>query len=111
LYRTRSLPRLGDLTLGDRAEIKWQPLTEMHIGIAGFTHATPYAFEAARPSLRRLLTQAAELEASAVMPPARVSTASTRVTRSGQTWTGVRWPASSWTDTRELIGSAHSTQP
>ena len=110
LYRTRSLPRLGDLTLGDRAEIKWQPLTEMHIGIAGFTHATPYAFEAARPSLRRLLTQAAELEASAVMPPARVSTASTRVTRSGQTWTGVRWPASSWTDTRELIGSAHSTQ-
>ena len=110
LYRTRSLPRLGDLTLGDRAEIKWQPLTEMHIGIAGFTHATPYAFEAARPSLRRLLTQAAELEASAVMPPARVSTASTRVTRSGQTWTGVRWPASTWTDTRELIGSAHSTQ-
>ena len=111
LYRTRSLPRLGDLTLGDRAEIKWQPLTEMHIGIAGFTHATPYAFEAARPSLRRLLTQAAELEASAVMPPARVSTASTRVTRSGQTWTRVRWPASSWTDTRELIGTGHSTQP
>ena len=28
---------------------------------------------------------------------------------SGQTWTGVRWPNSSWNDTRELIGAAHQT--
>ena len=31
-------------------------------------------------------------------------------TWTSQTWTGVRWPASSWTDTRELIGSSHTSQ-
>ena len=110
IYRTRPIARLGDLPLGDQAEIEWRPLTEMHIGIAGFTHATPYAFEEARPSLLRLLTQSAALEALAVMRPARVSTASARATWTSQTWTGVRWPASSWTDTRELIGTGHTSQ-
>ena len=110
IYRTRPIARLGDLPLGDQAEIEWRPLTEMHIGIAGFTHATPYAFEEARPSLLRLLTQSAALEALAVMRPARVSTASARAVWSGQTWTGVCWPASSWTDARELIGSHHTSQ-
>ena len=31
-------------------------------------------------------------------------------TWTSQTWTGVRWPASSWTDTRELIGTGHTSQ-
>lgn len=110
LYRTRPLPRLGDLTLGDRAEIEWRPLTEMQICISGFTHATPYVFDDARPSLWRLLTGSAQAGAASQVSPARVPVLSVRAAWQGQTWTGVRWPASSWTDTRELIGSSHSTQ-
>lgn len=109
LYRTRPLPRLGDLTLGEAAEIEWRPLTEMQICIAGFTHATPYAFEAARPSLLRLLTRSAEAGAASQASPARVPVLSARAVWSGQTWTGVRWPASSWSATRELIGATHQT--
>ncbi|NVZ10065.1 phage tail protein [Allochromatium humboldtianum] len=110
LYRTRPLPRLGDLTLGDQAEIEWRALTEMQICISGFTEFTPYVFEDARPSLLRLLTRSAEAGAASQVFPARVPVLSTRAVWSGQTWTGVRWPTSSWTDTRELIGSAHGTQ-
>lgn len=110
LYRTRSLPRLGDLTLGDLAEIEWRPLTEMQICISGLTENLPYVFDDARPSLLRLLTRSAEAGAASQVSPARVPVLSTRAAWRGQTWTGVRWPTSSWTDTRELIGSAHSTQ-
>jgi len=111
LYRTRSLPKLGDLTLGEAAEIEWRPLTEMQICISGLTENLPYVFDDARPSLLRLLTRSAEVGAASQVSPARVPVLSTRAAWQGQTWTGVRWPASTWTDTRELIGSAHSTQP
>lgn len=110
IYRTRPIARLGDLTLGEAAEIEWRPLTEMQICISGFTEATPYVFEDALPSLLRLLTRSAEAGAASQVSPARVPVLSTRAAWSGQTWTGVRWPASTWTDTRELIGSAHSTR-
>ena len=110
VYRTRSLPRLGDLTLGDAAEIEWRPLTEMQIGCSGLTENLPYAFEDARPSLLRLLARSAEGGVASQVSPARVPVLSTRAAWQGQTWTGVRWPTSTWTDTRELIGSAHSTQ-
>jgi hypothetical protein len=111
LLRTRPLPTLGDLTLGDLAEIEWRPLTEMQICISGLTENLPYAFDDARPSLLRLLTRSAEAGSASQVLPARVSVLSTRAIWQGQTWTGVRWPTSSWTDTRELIGSSHSTQP
>ena len=109
LYRTRSLPRLGDLTLGDLAEIEWRPLTEMQICISGLTENLPYVFDDARPSLLRLLTRSAEAGAASQVSPARVPVLSTRAAWRGQTWTGVRWPTSTWTNTRELIGSRHST--
>lgn len=110
LYRTRSIARLGDLTLGDAAEIEWRPLTEMQICTSVLTPPLPYVFEAAQPSLLRLLTRSAEAGSASQVLPARVSVLSTRAIWQGQTWTGVRWPRSTWTDTRELIGSAHSTQ-
>lgn len=110
VYRTRSLPRLGNLTLGDLAEIEWRALTEMQICTSVLTPPLPYDFEDAAARMLRLLTQATEPYVSAVLQPARVSTASARAAWRGQTWAGVRWPTSSWTDTRELIGSAHSTQ-
>lgn len=110
VYRTRPLPRLGDLTLGDLAEIEWRALTEMQICTSVLTPPLPYDFEDAAARMLRLLTQATEPYVSAVLQPARVSTASARAAWRGQTWTGVRWPSSTWTDTRELIGSAHSTQ-
>lgn len=109
LYRTRSLPRLGDLTLGDQGEIEWRPLTETHIGLNGLTGNLPYAFEEARPSLLRLLTQSVEFDSSATLHPTRVSTTSATASWHGQTWTGVRWPASTWIDTRELIGADHTS--
>jgi len=40
---------------------------------------------------------------------AREPAFSTRGVWQGQTWTGVRWPSSTWTDTRELIGATHQT--
>lgn len=110
LYRTRPLPRLGDLTLGEAAEIEWQALTEMQICTSVLTPPLPYAFDDAHPSLLRLLTHSAEAGAASQVYPARVPVLSTRAAWRGQTWTGVRWPTSTWTDTRELIGSAHSTQ-
>ena len=110
VYRTRPLPRLGDLTLGDWAEIEWRPLTEMQICTSVLTSPQPYAFEEACPSLLRLLTQAAESQFTTLLAPSRWSLSSARAIWQGQTWTGVRWPTSSWTDTRELIGSAHSTR-
>ena len=110
IYRTRPVARLGDLTLGDLAEIEWRPLTEMQICTSVLTPPLPYDFEDATARMLRLLTQATEPYVSAVLQPARVSTASVRAAWRGQTWTGVRWPTSTWTDTRELIGSAHSTQ-
>ena len=110
LYRIRPVARLGDLILGEAAEIEWRALTEMQICISGFTQATPYVFDDARPSLLRLLTRSAEADTASQVSPARVPFLSTRAVWQGQSWTGVRWPTSTWTDTRELIGSAHSTQ-
>ena len=110
IYRTRPVARLGDLTLGEAAEIEWRPLTEMQICTSVLTPPLPYDFEDAAARMLRLLSQATEPYVSAVLQPARISTASTRAAWRGQTWTGVRWPRSTWTDTRELIGSAHSTR-
>ena len=110
LYRTRPLPRLGDLILGEAAEIEWRALTEMQICISGFTQATPYVFDDAHPSLLRLLARSAEGGVASQVSPARVPVLSTRAAWQGQTWTGVRWPTSTWINTRELIGSGHSTQ-
>jgi hypothetical protein len=110
LLRTRPLPTLGDLTLGDVAEVEWRALTEMQICIPGLSENLPYVFDDAHPSLLRLLTLSAEAGAASQVSPARVQVFSTRAAWQGQTWTGVRWPSATWPDTRELIGSAHSTQ-
>ena len=96
--------------MGEAAEIEWRPLTEMQICISGFTQATPYVFDDAHPRLLRLLTRSADGSTASQVSPARVPVLSTRAAWQGQTWTGVRWPASSWADTRELIGYAHSAQ-
>ena len=110
LLRTRPLPTLGDLTLGDVAEVEWRALTEMHIVVSGFTDVAPYGFEETPSNLQRLLTRATERDTGSLVAPSRVALASHQAGWQGQSWTGVRWPSSSWTDTRELIGSAHSTQ-
>ena len=111
LYRTRPLLRLGELTLGEVAEIAWRPLTEVQMCTTVLTEPTPYAFDDTRSFLLRLLTGSTPSSSASRVAPARVPILSTRAAWSGQTWTGVRWPSSSWTDTRELIGSSHSTQP
>lgn len=60
-------------------------------------------------SQQRLTTGAACNDtAQAVMVHARLWCADARW--QGQTWSGVRWPRSSWRDTREIIGSNHTTQ-
>ena len=110
LHRTRPIDRLGYLILGEAAEIEWRPLTEMQICISGFTEATAYVFDDAHPSLWRLLTGSTPAYLDSHVAPARVPVLSTRAAWSGQTWTGVRWPASSWAETRELIGTAHTSQ-
>ena len=111
LLRTRPLPTLGDLTLGDVAEVEWRALTEMHIVVSGFTDVAPYGFEETPSNLQRLLTRATERDTGSLVAPSRVALASHQAGWQGQSWTGVRWPSSSWTDTRELIGSGHNTQP
>lgn len=111
IYRTRPLLRLGELTLGEAAEIEWRALTEMQISISGLTENLPYVFDDIHPSLLRLLTGSTPSSSASRVAPARVPVLSTRALWQGQTWSGVRWPSSSWTDTRELIGSSHSTQP
>jgi len=40
----------------------------------------------------------------------RDATRSQQAAWTGQSWAGVRWPTSSWTDIREVIGSGHRTQ-
>ncbi len=110
IYRIRPIVRLGDLTLGESAEIEWRPLTEVQICTSVLTEPTPYVFEDARPSLLRLLTGSTPVTSAARVAPARVPILSIRAAWRGQTWTGVRWPSSTWSDTRELIGSHHSTQ-
>lgn len=109
LLRTRPLPTLGALTLGDRAEVEWRALAEMHIAVTGFTDGAPYGFADSPASLQRLLTRTTEPNVRLLAKPSRVSTASTGASWQGQTWTGVRWPSSSWQDTRELIGASHPT--
>jgi len=43
LLRIRSVPTLGELALGDSAEIAWQPCTEMQIGTSVWALPEPYA--------------------------------------------------------------------
>ena len=109
LLRIRSLPTLGDLTLGEIAEVEWRTLTEMDVTVSGFTDVTPYGFAETPSSLQRLLTRSTERNTHTQAAPSRMALASGRATWLGQSWTGVRWPASSWTDTRELIGATHQT--
>ena len=109
LLRTRPLPTLGYLTLGDDAEFEWRTLTEMYIAISGFTDVAPYGFEETPSNLQRLLTRATDRNTSTQAAPSRVAVASHQAGWQGQSWTGVRWPSSTWTDTRELIGATHQT--
>ena len=109
LLRTRPLPTLGDLTLGDVAEVEWRTLTEMHIVVSGFTDVAPYGFEETPSNLQRLLTRATERNTSTQTALSRVALGSHHAGWQGQSWTGVRWPSSTWTDTRELIGATHQT--
>lgn len=110
IFRTRPIARLGELTLGEAAEIEWRALTDLQICRSVLSQPEPYVLEAARPSLQRLLTGATESNLTAVTTPSRWSTATARAVWQGQTWTGVRWPVSSWLDTREVIGVSHATQ-
>jgi len=109
LLRIRSLPTLGDFTLGDLAEVEWRTLTEMRLAVSGFTDIVPYEFAGSAASLQRLLTRSTERNTHTQAAPSRMALASGRATWSGQSWTGVRWPSSAWTDTRELIGATHQT--
>jgi len=108
LVRTRPMPRLGELALGDAAEVEWQALTEMHSAVSVWSAAEPFEFVAALAVLQRLLAHSTEANTSAQAAPTRTALSSKHAAWSGQTWTGVRWPSSSWTDTRELIGAGHS---
>ena len=108
LVRTRPMPRLGELALGDAAEVAWQALTEMHGAVSGWAGAEPFEFVAALAALQRLLAKAVREGAACALVLASVLLASSRAAWSGQTWTGVRWPGSSWAGTRELIGAGHS---
>lgn len=76
LLRTRPLPTLGDLTLGDVVEVEWRTLTEMHIVVSGFTDVAPYEFEETPSNLQRLLTRAAKRNTEAFVAPSRVAVAS-----------------------------------
>lgn len=107
LVRTGPLSRLGELALGDAAEVEWRALTEMRSAVMGWAAAEPFEFVAALASLQRLLAHSTEANTSARAAPSRTALASSRAAWSGQTWTGVRWPSSSWAGTRELIGASH----
>ena len=122
LLRLRSVPTLGELVLGDLAEIAWQPITEMHIGTSVLAAPEPYALADPLAHQQRLLGHrllpGAPLGVLHLGDPGLVAPAASRreASRSnsalwtGQSWTGVRWPTSSWNDTREVIGARHLTQ-
>ena len=109
-YRIRPVPKLGDFALGESAEIEWRSLTEMQMCTSVLSVPLPYEFEAASVRMLRLLTLATASHSATLAAPSRGAVASTRAAWQGQIWTGVRWPASSWTDTREVIGTRHFTQ-
>jgi len=109
LLRTRPLPTLGDFNLGDVVEVEWRTLTEMQIAVSGVTDVVPYRFEETPSNLQRLLTRATERDTGSLVAPSRVALASHQAGWQGQSWTGVRWPSSTWTDARELIGATHQT--
>ena len=109
-YRIRPVPKLGDFALGESAEIEWRSLTEMQMCTSVLSVPLPYEFEAASVRMLRLLTLATASNSATLAAPSRGAVASTRAAWQGQIWTGVRWPASSWTDTREVIGTRHFTQ-
>ena len=110
LLRIRPVPKLGDFALGESAEIEWRSLTEMQICTSVLAAPLPYEFEAASVRMLRLLTLATVSNSATSAAPSRGAVASIRAAWQGQSWTGVRWPASSWTDTREVIGTRHFTQ-
>ena len=111
LVRLRPVPKLGDFALGDRAEVEWQALTDMQICTSVLIETRPYDFSLADLSQQRLLTCATGSNTATQAHPSHthLSTASSRW--QGQFWTGMRWPASSWQDTREVIGAARSSAP
>ena len=94
---------------------------EMQICTSVLTEPAPYVLADPAADQYRLLchtvvpgTHLGALRLGDVGQPAR-HTSLREASRSistawaGQTWTGVRWPNSSWNDTRELIGAAHQT--
>lgn len=110
LHRRQPLPRLGELLLGvSGAEIEALALTEMFARVQGIEAIPALDFAPGHAALRRLITGAsAPLDITPY--PSHEHTGAVRAGWQGQTWTGIRWPATSWNDTREVIGSAHLTQ-
>jgi len=116
------VPTLGELVLGDSAEIVWQPITEMHIGTSVLAVPEPYALLDPAAGQQRLrchrILPGTPLGVLHLGDPGLVAPAASRreASRSnsavwtGQSWSGVRWPTSSWTDIREVIGSGYHTQ-
>ena len=109
LIRLRPVPKLGDWQLGEPGEVEWRALTEMQLRISSQRNA-PYDFALETLGQHRLLTAATGFN---LIPPVNHAH-SPLLTAShhwqGQSWTGVRWPQSSWQDTRELIGACHFSQ-
>ena len=122
VFRRFTISRLGELALGDLAEITWQPLTEMHIGTSVLTAPAPYTLADPAAHQQRLqgcrILPGTPLGALHLGDPGPIAPATSRREAScsqhaawtGQSWTGVRWPTSSWSDTREVIGTHHLTQ-
>lgn len=107
LWRVRDLPRLGAMTLGDGPEVVWRPITE----IVPRTHATEtlgHGAVTAAAAARRRHGQRARLH-TAACAASRAALVCGSADWSGQTWTGVPWPAGSWLDVRELIQTHHFT--
>lgn len=122
LLRLRSVPTLGELVLGDLAEIAWQPLTEMQISTSVLAVPEPYALADPAANQQRLrchrilpgtplgTLHLGDPGQSALIASRRDASHGNDVVWIGQSWTGVRWPTSSWADTREVIGTHHLTQ-
>ena len=122
VFRRFTLPRLGELALGDLAEIAWQPLTEMQIRTSVLAVPEPYVLADPLAHQQRLrchrILPGTPLGAlhlgdpgqSALIASRRDASRSNDAVWTGQSWTGVRWPTSPWNDTREVIGTHHLTQ-
>jgi len=121
IHRTKPVPRLGELALGDAAEIEWRALTDMQICTSALTTPTPYAISAPYVERHRLLRHAVlhgvplgvlrlgETGQRAVVVSLRDLSRINSAAWRGQTWTGVTWPTDTWHAVRELIVATHST--